>query len=307
MEKVLLIVNARARTVSARTKEVIAKALAADFKLEVADTASRNHATELARDAGDRDFDAVIAFGGDGTINETMQGLVGSDVALGTIPGGSTNVAARSLGVPADAVEATAWVAGKLRSTSTRTVPLGSLQLAGTKAPRYFLFSSGVGLDAEVVRRIEENPDMKRQRPEWSFIDSALRLAMKRYRGAEPFITLQTDGGAERVLLAVCCNGRPFTYFRKWPVDVCPQASLDQGLDIFSLNKLRTVDIPRIVYALFVSRSHVNWKTAGYHHDLQRASWRADHPTAVQVDGDFIGEWEQAEMSVVPDALRLLV
>ncbi|HEY7875101.1 MAG TPA: acylglycerol kinase family protein, partial [Actinomycetota bacterium] len=105
MEKVLLISNARAGSVSARTKEVIVKALSADFKLEVADTAARNHATELARDAVDRDFDAVLVFGGDGTINEAAQPLIGSDVALGILPGGSTNVMARSLGVPRDPVE----------------------------------------------------------------------------------------------------------------------------------------------------------------------------------------------------------
>lgn len=305
MEKVLLIVNARARTVSARTKEVIAKALAADFKLEVADTASRNHATELARDAVDRDFDAVVAFGGDGTINEALQGLVGTDLALGIIPGGSTNVAARSLGVPADPVEATAWIGGKLRSTTTRSVPVGVLH--GDRFKRYFLFSCGVGLDAEVVKRIEENPEMKSKRPEWSFIDSALRIAMKRYRGADPSVTLDIEGvDPERVLLAVWCNGRPFTYFRKWPVDVCPEASLDGGLDVFSLTKLRSIDIPRIVYSLFVSRSHVRWNTTRYHHGVEEGSWAADQPLAVQVDGDFIGSWSGGHMKVERDALRLL-
>jgi diacylglycerol kinase family enzyme len=307
VEKVLLIVNSRARTVSDRTKEVIAKALAADFKLEVADTAARNHATDLARDAVDRDFDAVIAFGGDGTINESMQGLVGTDVALGFIPGGSTNVAARSLGVPRDPVEATSWVAHKLQSSTTRAVPVGSLVAADHKPMRYFLFSVGLGLDAEVVRRIEENPDFKARRPEWSFIDSALRIAMTRYRGADPAITLQIeDGEPERVLLAVFCNGRPFTYFRNWPVDVCPTASLDQGLDVFCLTKLRSIDIPRIVYSIFVSRGHVGWKTARYHRDFHEASWSAGSPTAVQVDGDFIGEWESGEIRTVPNGLRLL-
>lgn len=286
---------------------MIAKALAADFKLEVADTASRNHATELARDAVDRDFDAVVAFGGDGTINEAMQGLVGTDVALGTIPGGSTNVAARSLGVPADAVEATAWIAGKLRSNSTRTVPVGSLALGGLPAPRYFLFSAGVGLDAEVVRRIEENPEEKRRRPEWSFIDAALRIAMTRYRGADPGLEVRiADADPDKVLLAVFCNGRPFTYFRKWPVDACPHASLDRGLDVFCMTKLRTIDIPRIVYSLFVSRSHVGWRNARYYSDFAEATWSAPSPMAVQVDGDFIGDWQSAEMSVVPAVLSLL-
>ena len=116
MKKVLLVSNAHAGSVSARAKEVISKALSADFKLEVTDTARRSHASELARDAVDRDFDAVVAFGGDGTINEVAQGLVGTDVALGILPGGSTNVMARSLGVPSHPIDATAFVAAHLRA-----------------------------------------------------------------------------------------------------------------------------------------------------------------------------------------------
>ena len=120
MQRVLLIANARAGSVSDRTKEVIVKALSADFKLDVADTESRGHAIELARDAAHQGFDAVLAFGGDGTINEVAQDLVETDVAMGIIPGGSTNVMARSLGIPSDPVEATAFAASHLRSGTKR-------------------------------------------------------------------------------------------------------------------------------------------------------------------------------------------
>jgi diacylglycerol kinase family enzyme len=119
VQTVLLIANAQAGSVSARTKEVIIKALSADFKLEVVDTEARDHATELARDAVGRGFDAVLVFGGDGTMNEAAQAVVGSEVALGILPGGSTNVMARSLGVPRDPVEATALDASRIRSRST--------------------------------------------------------------------------------------------------------------------------------------------------------------------------------------------
>src|SRR5687767_9659908 len=105
----MLISNARAGSVSTRTKEVIAKALSADFKLDVVDTQSRGHASDLAKEAVDLGFDAILAFGGDGTINEVAQDMVSTDIALGIIPGGSTNVMARSLGIPIDPVDATAF------------------------------------------------------------------------------------------------------------------------------------------------------------------------------------------------------
>jgi diacylglycerol kinase family enzyme len=302
VEKVLLISNARAGSVSTRTKEVIVKALSADFKLEVADTKARNHATELARDAVDRDFDAVLVFGGDGTINEAAQPLVGSDVALGILPGGSTNVMARSLGVPRDPVDATAFLASHLRTSTKRRIHVGRAN------DRYFLFSAGMGLDAEVVKRVESDPEAKRRRGEMLFVSNALSVGFKDYRGADPMITLEVEGHEpERVLLAVCCNARPFTYFKRFPVDVCPGASLDGGLSVFSLSKLRAGTIPRIVWGIFVSRSHPRWKNATYYDDLRSLSLRADSPLPMQVDGDYIGEWDAAQIVLVREALDLLV
>ena len=302
MKSVMFISNAYAGSVSQRTKEVIIKALQADFKLEVADTQRRTHATELAADAVDRGFDCVVAFGGDGTINEAAQALVGADVSFGLIPGGSTNVLARSLGVPRDPVEATAFVASHLRSGTTRTINVGRVN------DRYFLFSAGVGLDAEVVKRVEADPEAKRRRGEWSFLSNALKAGFTGYRGIDPWIELSVPGQpAERVVLAVCCNGRPFTFFKRLPVDVCPDARLDGGLDVFGLTRLGTGTIPRLAWALLLSRGHIGWKRGRYFHDLQSFSLRCDTPLPLQVDGDYLGPIDSAELALVPDALRLLV
>lgn len=302
VKRVLLISNAHAGSVSRRTKEVIVKALQADFKLESQDTQSREHATELAREAAESGFDAVIAFGGDGTINEAAQSLVHSDVSFGFIPGGSTNVMARSLGVPRDPVEATAFVASHLRSGTSRVVNVGRLN------DRYFLFCAGVGFDAEVVRRVEADPESKRRRGEWFFLSNALKVAFTQYRGTDPQITLETpDGSTARVVLLICANGRPFTYFKGLPVDACPQAELDLGLDVFGVLKVRAVTIPRIAWAVLVSRGHVSWRNGVYHHDLERATVRCDRPLPLQVDGDYIGDHEVIELGVERDSLRLLV
>lgn len=298
----MFISNAYAGSVSQRTKEVIIKALQADFKLEVADTQHRSHATELAADAVDRGFECVVAFGGDGTINEAAQTLVGADVSFGLIPGGSTNVLARSLGVPRDPVEATAFVASHLRSGTTRTINVGRVN------GRYFLFSAGLGLDAEVVKRVEADPEAKRRRGEWFFLNNALKAGFTEYRGIDPWIELAVPGRPpERVVLAVCCNGRPFTFFKRLPVDVCPDARLDGGLDVFGLTRLGTGTIPRLAWALLVSRGHIRWRRGRYFRDLQSFSLRCDTPLPLQVDGDYVGAVEGADLDLVSGALRLLV
>ena len=301
MRKVMLIVNAYASSVSERAKTVIAKALSADFKLEVGDTAGRDHATELARDAVDRDFDAVLSFGGDGTLNEVLQPLVGTRVALGILPGGKTNVAARSLGMPRDPVDATAYLASHLTSDTRRRVNVGRAD------GRYFLFSAGMGLDAEVVRRVEANPEAKWKYGHWHFFSHAVRAAMSQYRAADPELTIEVEGQKRQAILAVCCNGRPFTYFGPFPVDVCPHASLDGGLDLFGLKRLHATTVPRVAWALLVSRGHVEWRNGMYHHDLAGATLTSARPLPVQVDGDYIGERDRLELGLERDSLDLLV
>jgi diacylglycerol kinase family enzyme len=298
----MLIANPRAGSASPRTKEVIAKALAADFKIEVEETTARDHATELARDAVDRGFDAVVAFGGDGTINEVMQPLVGSGVALGILPGGSTNVAARSLGIPGDPVEATAFLSERLRSSTRRRVNVGRF------GDRFFLFSAGFGLDGEVVKRVEAEPGGKGKNHDWLFIRHAVRAGAGAYRKMDPSISMKVEGHEpERVLLAVCCNARPFTYLKRMPVDVCPSAHLDEGLDIFGLKTIRLPTVPRIAWSLLVSRSHVHWRTATYHHDVSTISLVADEPLPAQVDGDYIGDFGGADLRLVPASLDPIV
>lgn len=298
----MLIANPHAGSVSARTREVMLKALEADFRVEDVVTQAREHASELTRDAVDRGFDAVIAFGGDGTINEVAQGLVNSDVALGILPGGTTNVMARSLGMPTDPVEATSYLAHRLRSATRRRINVGRMN------DRFFLFSAGMGLDAETVKRVEADPQAKKDHGEWFFLWNAIRAGLGEYRGVDPLISMRVEGGKEeRVVLAVTCNARPFTYFKRFPVDVCPQARLDGGLDIYGLEKVTSQYVPRIAWALLVSRRHVRWKKGSYHHDVRSIDLVADRPLPFQVDGDYIGDLTEAEIRLVPNALDVLV
>ena len=147
--RVLLVVNASASSVTPRTRVVIAKALAADHSVEVAETSRRGHASRLAQGAAASGVDVVVVLGGDGTVNEAANGLAGSSTALGVLPGGSTNVFARTIGCPNDPIEATGQLLAALSRRSIRRVGLGSAN------GRYFLFHAGIGFDAAVVEQVE--------------------------------------------------------------------------------------------------------------------------------------------------------
>lgn len=298
----MLVSNPRAGSVSPRTLDVIARALQSDFKLEVEETNGRDHASALAADAVDRGFDAVVAFGGDGTINEVAQPLVGSGVALGILPGGTTNVMARSLGMPMDVVEATSFVSERLRRQTKRRIGVGRIN------DRAFLFSAGIGLDAEVVRRVEDHVRRTGRKGDWTFVRHAVSAAATAYRGGEPWLTATVDGSPPvKGVLGICCNGWPFTYLKDWPVDACPQTRLDRRLDLLVLSRIRTTTIPRVAWSLFNKGRHVGWRSTTYVHDVPAVTWEASAPKPVQVDGDYIGEMDSARLVHVPDSLDLLV
>ncbi len=155
---------------------------------------------------------------------------------------------------------------------------------------------------------MEADPAAKRSRGEWFFLSNALKAALTQYRGLDPWIELQVPGkDVERVVLAVCCNGRPFSFFKRLPVDVCPEARLDAGLDVFGLTRMSLFTIPRLAWALLVSRAHTRWRNGRYFHDQPSFSLDCDVPLPLQVDGDYAGTIRKATMSLVRDGLRLHV
>lgn len=165
-----------------------------------------------------------------------------------------------------------------------------------------------MGLDAEVVRRIEADPGGKRKWGEWAYVAKALRAAVTEYRGASADVHVEIDGETQDDLVfAVCANARPFTYFKRLPVDACPLARLDAGLDAFGLTKVRAVTIPRVAWSVLVSRSHPRWRSARYFHDVNAVRLTAARPLPVQVDGDYVGERMTAAIELVPNALNLLI
>ncbi len=154
-KRMLVIVNPYATTVSDRLKHLVVYALRGRFEVDAVDTESRGHATELCREAAHEGYDVVVAFGGDGTVNEAANGLAGSDTPLTCLPGGSTNVFCRLLGIPPEIVDATEHLLGLADDWRPRRVDLGDVN------GRAFTFSAGVGLDASVVERVDAHPHLK--------------------------------------------------------------------------------------------------------------------------------------------------
>lgn len=300
MKTALLITNLKARTVSRRVQQVIIKALSADLSLEVADTAARNHATELARDAADRGVDLVIAFGGDGTMNEVVNGLVGSGTALAVLPGGMANVLCRTIGIPTDIVEATGHLLNRVRSGQTRQINIGKME------DRYFVLSCGVGLDAATVRLTEENPAKKRKYRDWYFVYSAFRAFFSGYRGRRPDISLTAGQLKEDVVLAVISNTPYFTFFKEWPVVVTPRATLEGGLDVMALTSMPLASVPRIVTSLFRGKP-MSDKRVRYVHDVDSVVLTSSgDPFPIQVDGEYVGDRSHIKVELAGHGLSLL-
>jgi diacylglycerol kinase family enzyme len=300
--RALLLYNPNATTTSPVITDVIAHAFGDELKLEVEATKRRDHASYLAAGAVHEGFDVVVALGGDGTVNEIMQGLVHTPVKLAIIPGGSTNVWARTLGLPNDAVEATSAILRSLREGRDRVVNLGSAN------GRYFGFNAGFGFDAEAVRYVEERYLLKRTVKQASFLYCGMLAYFGAYRRRQVDITLETGDQppAEPLRSVVCCNSNPFTFLGPRPAQVCPRADLDKGLDVAGLVRWRMPSLLRLVHAALTSADVERLRSVRMWHDLDAFTLRNPAPLPLQVDGDYIGDAYRVEFRSIPRALTVV-
>src|SRR4051794_14961880 len=247
----MLLVNATASSVTPRTRVVIAKALAADHDVTVNETSRRGHAARLAQGAAADGFDAVVVLGGDGTLNEAANGLAGTATALGVLPGGSTNVFARTIGLPNSPIEATGELVAALSRGSIRRISLGSVN------GRYFLFHVGVGFDAAVVEQVEKRGDLKRYAGHPLFVWAGLSTWLRHYDRSKPHfkVTLADGEDAGDALLALCLKTNPYTYLGNRPINAAPEAGFDTGLSLVAFRTLAAVPfLSAIGKALFGDR-----------------------------------------------------
>src|SRR5690349_21689925 len=220
----LIIVNPYATTVSDRLKNLVVYALQGRYQVDAVDTQARAHATELCREAADEGYEVVVAFGGDGTVNEAANGLAGSDVPLTCLPGGATNVFCKMLGIPGDIVDATEHLLRLADSWEPRRVDLARVN------GRHFTFSSGIGLDASVVESVDRHPYRKAKFGAWYFTYAAIRTFLSRYVAKPPRLDVAfPEGRTLSGVTVVVQNGDPFTYFGNRPIHLADGGLLDDG------------------------------------------------------------------------------
>jgi diacylglycerol kinase family enzyme len=296
--RVLLVVNPVARTVSKPTLAVIEKALSADFRLEVAETKQKGHANELAEQAVHDGIDLVVVFSGDGTINEAVNALAGTEIALGVLPGGATNVLVRALGLPTDPVECTGVLIGKALDDDASKLHLGRAD------GRYFAVNCGAGVDAATMKRL----DARFPRTKGKFDRVAFRAAVWEllvgYAGRRPDLAVSVDGAEPIAALSVMVGRTdPYTYYKGVGLRMTPDASLDKGLDVLSVRKLARRSVPRIAWQVFGSARHVHGRDIDYVHDAESVLVTSETEFPVQVDGDVYGEHRRLEVTLAPEAL----
>src|SRR5262245_26133407 len=183
--RMLIIVNPYASTVSDRLRHLVVYALQGRFEVDAVDTEARGHATEICREAAHEGYDVVVAFGGDGTVNEAANGLLGSPTPLCCLPGGSANVFGKMLGIPGDVVDATEHLLAMADDWRPRSVDLGVVN------GRCFTFAAGLGLDASVVERVDSNPHLKARLGAYYFTWVAVTTFMRRYLVRPPRLQVQ--------------------------------------------------------------------------------------------------------------------
>jgi len=276
------------------------------------ETRYRGHGTALAAAAASEGVGLVLTLGGDGTVNEAVNGLLGRPAgraaaappALAPIPGGSANVFVRALGLPADPIDATGQVLAALTEGRSRRIGLG---LAGD---RYFTFNSGLGIDAEVVRAVEGRRAHGRSVTPALYLLTATRQFYRLTDRRHPAVTLAADGQQAAGPLYWCTvsNTTPWTYLGQRPVTTNPQASFDGGLDVFGLRSLSTAATAATLRQMLAERAEPpRGRGVIARHDLAGLTLRASRPVAFQIDGEYVGEREEVRFRAVPDALRVVM
>lgn len=302
--RVLLVVNSSASSVTARREVLIQKIFAADHDLDVAVTNRRGHATNLALDAARSGCEVVVVLGGDGTLNEVANGLVGTDCAIAALPGGSTNVFARAIGLPDEPTDAALAVSEALLHKQIERVGVGSVN------GRVFLFHVGVGWDAALVEEVERHADLKRYAGHALFVYAGVKTFFRTYDRTRPhFRIVHADGSVvEDAYFSVCLNLNPYTFVGNRPFNLSTDATLDRGLANVGITSMRTAPFLRLLgSALGTGQALRAASTVDYRADLSAIRFEGYGPVPYQVDGDHLGDIEVLEITHRPDALSLVV
>ena len=294
MPGALLIVNPNASRVTPDLTVAVEAELTAGGPIETVLTERPLHASELVESAG-RDLERLFVFAGDGGYNEVVNGLT-ADVPLGFIPGGSTSVFPRALGLPRDPVAAARALA---RSRVERTISLGRVN------DRRFTFSGGFGIDAELVRRVDALGRASGKRAsDLAFARTLAGIFAEQRARFDPAMEVE---GLGRVAFALVANGHPYSYVGRIPLRIAPQADFALGLDLVAPRGLKARHLPQVAAWALAGKGQVRSERVLYVHDADELVVRADRPVPLQVDGEDLGDVEEAHFEAERSALRVLL
>jgi len=306
----LIIVNPYATTVSDRLRNLVVYALQGRYEVEAVATEAQNHATEIGREVADHGYDIVVAFGGDGTLNEVANGLAGTEVPVSMLPGGSTNVVCRTLGIPNDVVDATEHLLTLADDWAPRRIDLGKVD------DRHFVFACGVGIDATVVERVDAHPKLKSKAGPYYYSWAGVSAFYRRYLYNATRVRVQSGDRAVEGVTAIVQNSDPFTYFANRPIRVCEGIAIDYGtLSMGVLKRAAQRDMPTLIARLFSEGKpaarhrqveHLDDVVAATISSISEDKDGAPRPFPLQVDGDYIGDRVSVELRADPGALTIV-
>ena len=294
MRRAVLIVNPFATRVTEEAIAAVERALMRVAYVRTVRTEGPRHAVELAREAGDAD--AVIVFSGDGGFNEALNGIERNDLPLGFVPGGGTSVLPRALGLPRDPVAAAEQLAAALEANRFRRISTGRVN------DRRFAFGAGIGIDAEVVRRIDDrgrSPDGTRP-GDLAFVSTFARLLVEHRGRLEPMLEVKGFGRAAFVFVA---NVNVYSFLKAIAIKATPEAVFEEGLDFLAPVSVTPRTLPPLLYALARGRPARN---ALRGHDLDRIEVKTDRPLPLQVDGEDLGDVTEAVFEAERGSISVL-
>lgn len=312
--RALLVVNPRATTTTAAGRDVLTHALASELELEVLVTRYRGHAAEATATAVQDGVQLVIAHGGDGTVNEVVNGVMvgcgGPEVAadpdcgpaIAIVPGGSANVFARALGIPRDPVEATGGILAALAERRVRTVGLGRAD------ERWFTFNAGMGWDADVVADVERARAEGQEATPARYVITAARQYFRQRRHPKS-MTVQVPGAdpVTDVRLVFVCNTSIWTYLGPRAIRTNPTADFSLGLGLFALRHLGLTTLLPVLVEVLRSDGDPRGRHVVRNDAVTKVRVTSPEPVALQVDGDYLGTRREVDFLSVPKALRVVV